>query len=360
MTPDGKSVYLGDYEGRVVVIDTATNQATPIATGGDPQSVAISADGTRAYVSDYANKGIMVIDTATKQILNPLFPVPVEAEFLAISPDGRKAFAGGYNQGVAGLDTATGQPIGLIATGNGVGGLAFVPDQSPLASFAPPVKARPGVPAAFSGSASSDPDGTVAGYAWQFGDGDTASGPAAAVAHTYAQPGSYKAILTVTDNEGCSVAMAYTGQTASCHGSPAAAATQTVVVKYPGVKVRCPAKSGPEGLQVQIEGGPQNGQRQEEEAESGERPRQSQGQGRQDGGRPAEAEESRRGETGDRDESAGPADGDDRREDDDQGPQAEDRSVAARPVTLPPWPATHCFAASSRAATSGAEPRSSA
>jgi YVTN family beta-propeller protein len=252
VTPDGKSVYLADYTGKVVVIDTATNQATSIATGGDPQSVAISPDGRRAYASDYENKGIMVIDTATRQFVNPLFPVPVEAEFLAVSPDGRKVFAGGYNQGVAGLDTATSQPTGLIATGEGVGGLAFVPDQSPLASFAPPVKVRPGVVAAFNGSASSDPDGTVANYAWQFGDGATATGPAPTATYTYAKPGAYSAVLTVTDNEGCSVPMVFTGQTASCHGSPAAAQTQTVEVKYPGVKVKCPKKAGPKGCKFKL------------------------------------------------------------------------------------------------------------
>jgi hypothetical protein len=46
--------------------------------------------------------------------------------------------------------------------------------------------------------------------------------------------------LTTTDNEGCSVAMVFTGQTAYCHGSPGAAVTKTVKVAYPGVRVRCP------------------------------------------------------------------------------------------------------------------------
>ena len=50
------------------------------------------------------------------------------------------------------------------------------------------------------GSGSSDPGGSIASYAWTFGDGGTASGPTPA-AHTYAT-GHYTITLTVTDNEG--------------------------------------------------------------------------------------------------------------------------------------------------------------
>lgn len=51
-----------------------------------------------------------------------------------------------------------------------------------------------------SGASSTDPDGTVAGYAWEFGDGATATG--ATATHTYAADGSYVVKLTVTDNAG--------------------------------------------------------------------------------------------------------------------------------------------------------------
>jgi hypothetical protein len=50
----------------------------------------------------------------------------------------------------------------------------------------------------FDGSGSSDPDGTVASYAWNFGDGTTGTG--ATPAHTYTTAGTYTVSLVVTDN----------------------------------------------------------------------------------------------------------------------------------------------------------------
>ncbi len=51
----------------------------------------------------------------------------------------------------------------------------------------------------FDGSGSSDPDGTLASLAWDFGDGTTATG--ATATHTFA-PGNHVVTLTVTDNDG--------------------------------------------------------------------------------------------------------------------------------------------------------------
>ncbi|MGV1098226.1 PKD domain-containing protein [Thiovibrio sp. JS02] len=50
------------------------------------------------------------------------------------------------------------------------------------------------------GSSSTDSDGTISQYSWDFGDGY--SGTGAFVNHTYSSTGTFTAILTVTDNEG--------------------------------------------------------------------------------------------------------------------------------------------------------------
>jgi PKD repeat protein len=52
----------------------------------------------------------------------------------------------------------------------------------------------------FDGGGSSDSDGTIASYAWNFGDTATASGQTPS--HAYAADGDYNVTLTVTDNLG--------------------------------------------------------------------------------------------------------------------------------------------------------------
>jgi len=52
----------------------------------------------------------------------------------------------------------------------------------------------------FNGTSSYDPDGTIVGYAWDFGDGSTGSG--ATPTHSYSIAGTYAVKLNVTDNSG--------------------------------------------------------------------------------------------------------------------------------------------------------------
>jgi len=66
--------------------------------------------------------------------------------------------------------------------------------------FASPPSGTAPLAVTFSGSASSDSDGTIVSYAWTFGDGSTGTG--ASVKHSYSAVGSYTATLTVTDNTG--------------------------------------------------------------------------------------------------------------------------------------------------------------
>jgi PKD repeat protein len=52
----------------------------------------------------------------------------------------------------------------------------------------------------FDASRAGDPDGSIASYGWDFGDGASGSGKTAA--HEYAKPGDYTVTLTVADGKG--------------------------------------------------------------------------------------------------------------------------------------------------------------
>jgi PKD repeat protein len=76
-------------------------------------------------------------------------------------------------------------------------GTATTPNSAPTASF---TSSTSDLSVALDASASSDSDGSVASYAWDFGDASTATGKTAT--HSYDKAGTYTVSLTVTDDKG--------------------------------------------------------------------------------------------------------------------------------------------------------------
>ena len=82
------------------------------------------------------------------------------------------------------------------------GRIANVGNTPPTASFSSSVAPGDGVTASFDASASTDVDGTIVSYSWNFGDGTAVvSGPNPTVNHVFIA-GTYTVTLTVTDNDG--------------------------------------------------------------------------------------------------------------------------------------------------------------
>lgn len=74
-------------------------------------------------------------------------------------------------------------------------------DLAPVARIAvEPVSGPAPLAVQVSGAASTAARGSIASYAWTFGDGASASG--ATAGHTYAAVGTYQITLTVTDDRG--------------------------------------------------------------------------------------------------------------------------------------------------------------
>ncbi len=124
------------------------------------------------------------------------------------------------NKGATGTATAVVAPIDP-------------PNQLPVAAF---TSTATNLSVAFDGTSSSDPDGSIASYAWDFGDSST-TGTGASPNHTYASAGTYSVTLTVTDNKGGTNATNQTVTVSKANNPPTAAFTSTpsnLVVAFNG------------------------------------------------------------------------------------------------------------------------------
>ncbi|MDH3974847.1 MAG: PKD domain-containing protein [Deltaproteobacteria bacterium] len=73
-------------------------------------------------------------------------------------------------------------------------------NQAPIANANGPYNGTVGNPLQLSSNGSSDPDGAITAYSWDFGDGTSGTGPNPT--HTYTAAGTYNITLTVTDDSG--------------------------------------------------------------------------------------------------------------------------------------------------------------
>ncbi|MGH2872234.1 MAG: beta-propeller fold lactonase family protein [Solirubrobacteraceae bacterium] len=260
IAPDGKSVYAVNFSspgaGGVSQFTVGAGGAlTPmapatVASGPFPLGIAVSPNGKNAYVANDVQSGVAGVSQYTigpGGALTPMTPAAVDAgpepEGIAVSPDGKSVYvtnsdtngAGGVSQYDVGPDGGLSpKTTATVAAGNDPSAVVVLPDQGPVAAFSA-AGAPAGTPTSFDASASADSDGAVASYAWSFGDGTTQTTTSPLVSHVYAEPGSYTATLTVTDDAGCSSAFVFTGETAYCNGGPQAQTTRQLTIPLPGV-----------------------------------------------------------------------------------------------------------------------------
>jgi PKD repeat protein len=133
-----------------------------------------------------------------------------------------------WSLGVAGADSAPPANSGKATK------TVQLQDRIPTASFTfTSGTILTSVSVSFDGSASFDPDGTMVGYAWDFGDGSTGSGKIPS--HSYSIAGIYSVKLNVTDNSGST---AVSTQTVTVTDRPPVVTlTQSATTATPGQAV---------------------------------------------------------------------------------------------------------------------------
>ncbi len=225
-SPDGTTVYVGAGSELDVVKGGMVVKEIPL--GSEARGIAVSPDGSRVYVTAKTTKQVIVIDASTNETLGTPITLGGEPEEIALTANGRTAYVG-TGDAITPINLVTLQPKTPIArTGQGALDLVVAPDQPPVASFDPP-EATVGIPATFSGAPSTDPDSTIAKYQWFTNFGTSPTG--LTFTHTFAVVDNYFTILTVTDEEGCSTTQVFTGRTAYCNGGNVATISHPVTVK---------------------------------------------------------------------------------------------------------------------------------
>lgn len=89
----GERAYVADGSGAVSVVDVGSGTVLrTIPVGARPLDVAVSPDGSRAYVTNSLSHTISVIDTATDTVIATV-PGCYNALTIAVSPDGSRVYA---------------------------------------------------------------------------------------------------------------------------------------------------------------------------------------------------------------------------------------------------------------------------
>lgn len=117
VSPDRKRAYVTNIlSGTVTVIDLARMaKLGDIATGGNPEAIAIARGGKELWVGDNSGPRVRVIDLATSTVVATLPTDPIAIR-LAMTPDGRTAIASNFQSGTLTLfDVRSRRPVRAIA-----------------------------------------------------------------------------------------------------------------------------------------------------------------------------------------------------------------------------------------------------
>jgi len=132
VTPDGTRAYVANGGGDVWVISTSNNTVlAKVVVGEYPTAVAITPDGTRAYVTRANGNSVSVIATSSNTVTATI-SVGTAPGGIAITPDGKSAYVTNVGTGsgpVSVIDTSSNTVTATVDLGNVAPvGVAVTPD----------------------------------------------------------------------------------------------------------------------------------------------------------------------------------------------------------------------------------------
>jgi YVTN family beta-propeller protein len=114
ITPDGKKAYVPFGQNSVSIIDTATDKVlVNVTVGHNPYGIAVSPDGTKVYVTNSGDNTISVIDTGTNYVdTEAVGSKPCGAAF---TPGGTKAYVANFGGNtVSVIDTTSDNVVDTV------------------------------------------------------------------------------------------------------------------------------------------------------------------------------------------------------------------------------------------------------
>ncbi|MFD0690253.1 beta-propeller fold lactonase family protein [Actinomadura fibrosa] len=255
VSPDGRFLYVVSTGSDGVFAFTVGRGGTlsevpgsPFPAADFPEGAAVSPDGRLLFVTspgpvrpDNA-RAVSVYGIGRNGALSSVPGSPFRAGQgpvgVAATPDGRHLYVSDVDSNdLSGFDVlpagelrpVPGSPAPIGGMSPAFQSVSVLPDQGPAASFTA-WPSGTGSSVGFDASGSADPDGRVVRYDWDFGDGTAVSDGGPGPVHAYQRPGTYTVTLTVTDDEGCSTRLVFTGQSPLCNGTGRARSQQSVAI----------------------------------------------------------------------------------------------------------------------------------
>ena len=132
VTTDGSRLLVTRWPNLLDVVSTSTDSVMSTITAGDnPRDIEFSPDGTRAYVPNYGDNSVSVVNTTTMGITSTIPVGTGNPTDIALSPTRSVAYVTKTTAGtVAVVDLQSGTVTRSIAVGNSPNSVVFTPDGS--------------------------------------------------------------------------------------------------------------------------------------------------------------------------------------------------------------------------------------